>query len=130
MTRLSRQQHDLSTMMPLVRHQVCEEMRNIYGQVQPRHSRRWDSAALIDTEFKQLKDSVTASLERRHQLPARHRVSADTLRRTDAMSSPQHLDPHAVGIVNVAGDHPDYSPGRARDRHWAQFFLLVFEEDH
>src|SRR6266481_1920685 len=79
MTRLSRQQHDLSTMMSLVRHQVCEDMHNIYGQVHPRHSRRWDSAALLDTEFKELEDSVTASLERRHQLTARHRVSAHTL---------------------------------------------------
>src|SRR5438046_5144513 len=106
MARLSRQHHDLSTMMSLVRHKVCEDMHNIYGEVQPRHSRRWDSAALIDPEVKQLEDSVTASLERRHQFPARHRVAAHTLRCADAVSSPQHLDPHAAGIVNVAGDHP------------------------
>jgi hypothetical protein len=102
MTGLSRQQHDLSPMMSLVRHQVCEDMHNIDGQVQPRHARRRDSAALIDTEFKQLEDSVTASLERSHQLPARHRVSADILRCTDAVSSPQHLDPHAADIVRWA----------------------------
>src|SRR5688500_11896471 len=121
MTRLSRQHHDLSTMMSLVRYQVCEDMHNIYGQVQPRHSRRWNSAAVIDTEFKQLEDSVTASLERGHQLPARHRVSADTLGYTDAVPFPQHLDPHAAGIVNVAGDHPHGPPGHARDCHWPQF---------
>src|SRR6202521_1605692 len=103
MPRLSRQQHDLSAMMSFVSHQVCEDMHNIYGQVQPRLSRRWDSAALIDTELKQLEDSVTASLERRRQLPARHRISAHTLRCTDAVPSPQHLDPHAAAIVNVAG---------------------------
>src|SRR5260370_21200266 len=110
MTILSRQQNDLATMMSVVDHQVCEDMHNIYGQVQPRHSRRCDSAALSDTELKQFEDSVTASLERRHQLPARHRVSAHTLRCTDAVSSPQHLDPHAATIVNLACDHPHGSP--------------------
>jgi hypothetical protein len=41
---------------------------------------------------------------------------------------PQHLDPHAAGIVNVARDHPHRSPRRARNRHRPQFGRQVLEQ--
>ena len=58
------------------------------------------------------------------------RASVHTLRCTDAVASPQHLDPHAADIVNVAGDHPNGPPGRAGDRHWPQFGRQVLEQEH
>src|SRR5688572_29710692 len=114
MTRLSRQHHDLSTMMPLVRHEVCEDMHNIYGQVQPRDSRRWDLAAVADTECKQFNDPATTLRQRRQQFFARHRGQADSFWYSDAESLAQHLDPHAASIVNMARDRAHGSPGRAR----------------
>src|SRR5206468_4018866 len=80
MTHLSRKQDDLSAMMSLVRDEVGEKMHDIQGQVQPRHPRRWDSASLTDTKFKQLENPVSASLECGQQLSPRYCVSVDPLR--------------------------------------------------
>src|SRR5439155_16700953 len=98
--------------------------------VQPRHPRRWDSASLTDTKFKQLENPVTASLECGQQLSPRYCVSVDPLRYTDPVPSPQHLDPHAAGIVKVAGDHSHGSPGHARYHHGPQFSRKVLDQEH
>jgi hypothetical protein len=129
MTRLSRKQHDLASVMPLVRHEVCEDMHNIYGQIQPRDSRRWDLAAVSDTEFEQFNDPATTSLQRRQQFFARHRLQAHSLWYSDAVSLAQHLDPHAAGIVNMASDRAHGAPGCARDLCWPQFGWQGLEQE-
>jgi hypothetical protein len=73
--------------------------------------------SLDSRKFKPLKNPVTASLKRGQQLSPRHCVLADTLRQTDPVPSPQHLDPHAAGIVKVVRDHSHGSPGHARFHH-------------
>jgi hypothetical protein len=104
MTRLSRQQHDLSTMMPLVRHEVVEKVHEIGREVLPRSPR--NDATLSNAELEQSNDAVATPRQRAQQLRRANVARIDGPGYRDGLSRAHHLDPHASDIVDVGRNHP------------------------
>ncbi len=104
MTRLSRQQHDLSTMMSLVRDEVVQKVDEIGREILPRSP--GNDAASSHAELEQSDGAVAASRQRAQELWRANAARIDGPWDRDTMLRAHHLDPHASGIVDVGRDRP------------------------
>jgi len=115
--------------MSLVRHQYARTCTtSTGGQVQPR-TPPMGFCRPADTEFKESRTPSLLRSSARHQLTARHSVSAHTLWYADAVFFSPNILIQCRGIVNVAGDHTHGSPGRAGGPSGPHFGRQVLEQE-
>ena len=113
MAELTREHHDLPSMMALVGDEVGQDMRNVKRQVAPdvRFGRR-HMASRFQAEREKIFDRAAASFESGEQLMAIDGAAIDGCRHLDAMFLAERLDPHAPGIMDVTSDHPNRAAWR------------------
>jgi hypothetical protein len=121
-------ENDLSSMMGFVRGNIGHEVHDIGRNVAP-----WNAdlefSPLVESCLQKLNHFLVALLEGARQRCRRDASSIDASRRSDSVSSPDHLDPHASRIVNMACEHSDGAPRGSGYFHSPQFERKVFEEE-
>lgn len=113
-------------MVCFVGHEIAEEVDQVRREVLPRCW--WYCAATRHSEFYQLNHALAAAPKRAHQPRWPNCTSIDCLRNYDAVTTADHLDPRAAGVVNVCGDGPNSTPRRTGNSHGPQFRRQVFDE--
>src|ERR1700733_1933054 len=106
--QLASQHYNLSPVMAFVSDEVSENVAHVEGKVPPHvRFRAGNASALVTAELQQIQDAGAATLERWNEILGFHFVTIDAPRHCDAVLLAQRLDPHAPGIMNVAGKRPD-----------------------
>ena len=127
MPQLSRRQNYLAPMMGLMNRQVCHEMKSVRGDVTP-----WDVHAQLTRVFEagaqKVNDRLIAESESFQQLSAGDPTAIDAFRRLHAVLFPDHLDPHASGVVDMSEEHAECSVGHSGEFLVPELVREVFDE--
>jgi hypothetical protein len=106
MTELTRQHHDLASVMALMCDEICEDMRDVQRQVAPYIAlRRRHTASCSDAELEERFDPLATPLESGKQFMTRYLAAVDGGGDRDSVFFPEGLEPHATGVVQMPGDH-------------------------
>lgn len=128
MAQLSRQHAELSTMMRFVSDKVVEEVNEIGRKVLP--GCRRDRAATRGAESDHVDDAFAAAFQGPRQGGWFNCSGVDSPRHCDAMTSRDHLDPHAPRVVNVRGERANRATRRAGNVHGPQLSWQVLDKIH
>ena len=120
---------DLAAVMAFMRNEVGEKVTHVELKITPAVRLRIRNAAIpLAAKPQQPGDGGAAALQRRDQLPGLDLVAIDTCRRQDPMLPAERLDPHASGVVEVAGEHADGTPRSSRNRRRPKFAGQILDE--
>ena len=88
--------------------EIGEDMRDVQRQVAPYVGLRWrDLASCSDAELEERFDALATPLESGKQFMTRYLAAVDRGGDRDPVFLPEGFEPHATGVVQMSGDHPD-----------------------
>ena len=113
MPELTRQHHDLASVVALMRDEVCQDMGDVQRQVAPDVGfRRRHVASCLNAEREERLDPPATAVQGGKQLASRNRAAIDRDGDRDPVFPAERLEPHAPGVVEMPRDHADRAPRR------------------
>jgi hypothetical protein len=111
MTELTRQHHDLTSVMGLVCDEICQDVWDVQRQVAPDVAlRRRHVAARSDTELEEVFDPPVAPLKSGKQFTPGYGAAVHRVGDRDPMFLAECPEPHATNVVQMPSDHADRAP--------------------